>query len=409
MDSRERRLLLVSTDLGIGGGAEQQVLDLALSFHGRGWQVRMVSMVPPSALPPEIGAAGIEVTSLAMKRGRPWPGGLRRLIAILKQYRPHVVHCHMTHANLLGRVARAFQPVPVLVCTLHGMRMYSVKGRFTWFRELGHRLTDRWSNLTTTVCRAAAAVCVQTRSVPKHKLAVVYNGLDTSCYAPNPAARTRLRESLGVGDGEFVWLAAGRFERAKDYPTMLRAFAQAQGRTQAQTVLLICGVGSMEEQLRALAQDLRISGRVSFLGLRHDIPDVMAAADAFVLSSETEGLPMVLLQASACGLPVVATHVGGVSEAVLHGHTGSLVRPGRPSELAAAMVSIAAMPEAERQQLGAAGREYVERSFSIRHIASRWECIYERLLANPASSTSVINSRRSSPDDDIRFELNGVE
>lgn len=404
-EAKGRRLLLLSTDLGIGGGAEQQVLDLALAFHGRGWEVRIVSMVVPSPLPPEIGQAGIDVTTLGMKRGRPSLAGLKKYIGLVQAYRPDVVHCHMTHANLLGRVARLFEPVPVLVSTLHGMRMYSVKGRFTFFRELGHRLTDRWSDLTTTVCRAAAAICVRNGSVPPNKLAVVHNGLDTAHYAPNSAARAGLREALGVGERQFVWLAAGRFERAKDYPTLIRAFAQAQSQFELPAVLLICGCGSLEDQIRALVQDLRIVHQVSFLGLRDDIPDVMAAADGFVLSSETEGLPMALLQASASALPVVATEVGGVGEAVLHGQTGFLTRSKRPQELAAAMVRLAAMPEAERARMGAAGREYIQKHFSIGQTANRWESIYNRLLANCANA----HARRESADDDIRFELNGVE
>ena len=121
---------------------------------------------------------------------------------------------------------------------------------------------------------------------------------------------------------------------------MIRAFSFAMQHCKRDVMLLICGAGSMQPQIEALVRKLGLEENVRFLGVRRDIPDVMNAADAFVLSSDTEGLPMVLLQASASALPILATAVGGNAEVVQHNRTGFLVNRGDVMALADAMERI---------------------------------------------------------------------
>ena len=126
--------------------------------------------------------------------------------------------------------------------------------------------------------------------------------------------------SLGL-DGEFAWLAVGRFEQAKDYPTMLRAFARVHAAHPA-AVLLLVGRGSLQAETQSLAASLGLDGRVRFVGTREDVPEFMTVADGYVMSSAWEGMPMVLLEAAAAGLPIVATMVGGNPEVVRDGSHG---------------------------------------------------------------------------------------
>ena len=133
---------------------------------------------------------------------------------------------------------------------------------------------------------------------------------------------------------------------------MLRAFAKLNPVRQK---LLICGGGTLRDQLGSLAAELGIADRVQFLGLRRDIPDVMSAADAFALSSDMEGLPLVLLQACAAGLPIVATNVSGNPEVVIEGANGYLTPPGLPEVFAQAMTRMVALLPTERAALGVAG------------------------------------------------------
>lgn len=372
------KILLLSTTMGIGGGAEEQVMHLALELVRRGWQARIVSMIPPETdLPEELAANGIAVEHLEMRAGVPDPRCLFKLLVILRRYRPDVLHTHMTHANLLGRLSRILHPMPALVSTLHGFKMYGVNSRFTALRELGHRLTDPLASMTTAICNAATQSYIQSKSAPLTKIMAVPNGLDTEAFAPDTAARERIRKELGLPDNAFAWLAVGRLESPKNYPLMLQAFARAAS---PDDVLLICGTGALRQRVEMNAQALGIEKQVRLLGVRRDIPAMMNAADAFVLSSDTEGLPMVLLQASSTGLPIVATNVGGNSEVVLDGQTGYITPRGKVEPLAEAMLRLRGATAEERAALGAAGREYTVSKYDMKIVAERWEELYSRLL-----------------------------
>jgi hypothetical protein len=147
--SRPGRIMMVSTALGVGGGAEEQVMLLSLGLRGRGWGVKIVSLVPLSSLAPELTASDIALASLDMKPGIPDPRAMLGLIKELRSFQPDVVHCHMPQANLLARAVRPFQPFPVLISTLQNLTMERVNGGSGRFLELAHGWTDRFSDLTT--------------------------------------------------------------------------------------------------------------------------------------------------------------------------------------------------------------------------------------------------------------------
>lgn len=375
------RILLLSTNMGSAGGAEEQVMYLALQLRRRGWEVRIVSMLHPQPLPPELAAAGIRVLSLGMRPGYPDPRAIARLISILREFRPQVLHSHMTHANLLARVTRLFHSVPVLICTLHGMKMFGVYSDFTALRELAHRITDPLADMTTSICHAASAYYEESKAVPAGKMMTITNGLDVVAWRPSLEARRRLRAEWG-GEERFTWAAAGRIERVKNYPLMLRAFATAK--TSPDSLLVIAGSGSLLDFCRDEATRLGVAERVRFLGRRQDMRDVLSAADGFLLSSDSEGLPMVLLQASACGLPIVATSVGGNAEVVINGRTGFLCPPGDAPALARAIDTVVELDPGDRIRMGAAGREHTSKTFDTRAVLDRWESLYFELLERSA-------------------------
>jgi glycosyltransferase involved in cell wall biosynthesis len=370
------RLLLLSTNMGLGGGAEDQVIRLAYGFQSRGWTTRIVSLLPPSPMPADFEGRGIPLDDLGMRRGVPDPRGLLRLARLIRSFRPDVIHSHMVHANLLARAVRLVQPFPVLICTLHNLTMAGVERDWTTFFEVAHRATDRLSDCTTALCRVASDYYIRRRAVPASKLTIMPNGIDSERFRPDPAARCRMRRELDVED-QFVWLAVGRLELAKAHPTMLRAFAL---RGEGPRTLLICGKGTLHDELRAEADALGIGHRVRFLGLRSDIPALMSAADAFALSSDLEGLPLVLLQASAARLPIVATDVGGNAEVVVDGVNGYVVPAGNPEDFARKMAMVEAMPASDRLALGRAGQTRVKDLYEAERVVDRWEGLYAELL-----------------------------
>ncbi|QZA32871.1 glycosyltransferase [Hydrogenibacillus sp. N12] len=354
------------------GGAETQLVRLAMRLKKREWNVRVISMLPPAAYVSELEVTGIPVFSLDMRRGIPDPRALLRLASILRRERPLVLHSHMVHANLLARASRFLIRTPVLVCTAHNI----VEGGR--LREMGYRLTDPLCDLTTQVSRAGLERYVRVGAVPRIKIRHIPNGVDTHQFRPNTESRHRLRKELGIED-EFVWLAVGRLEEAKDYPTMLKAFAEIK-KNRPHSKLLIAGQGSLKDGVEKLARDLGLTGSVIFLGVRRDVPDLMNAVDAYVMSSAWEGMPMVLLEASAVGLPIVATDVGGNREVVLDGVTGFLVPPKKPQALAGAMMNVMDLSPEERAAMGSAGRKHIEANYSMDRVVEMWEALYFELL-----------------------------
>lgn len=354
-------ILLLTTNLA-RGGAETQVAQLAIGLAARGWDVSVASMLPPSAFQEELAAAGVRVFPLGMKPGVPNPVGLVRLAALLRELRPAVLHCHMFHANLLGRLARLIAPVPTVVSTAHSIVESSRASESARGRELLYRITDWLADTTVCVCEAGAKRYAGTHAAPRRKLKVIPNGVDTARFRPDSEMRAQTRKRLAIGD-EFVWLAAGRLMWKKDYPTMLRAFTALQN-----GLLLIAGEGP---------QELESGANVRLLGPRHDIPELMNAADACVLSSVVEGLPMALLEAASSALPCVATDVGGVAEIVRD--PACLVPPGDAAALQKAMLRVMELPPEQRRAMGQANREHAVARFDMNAVIGQWERLYDQL------------------------------
>jgi len=376
-----KRLLFVITGLGMGG-AEVQVVALAKALQARGWEIQVASLTPPGPLAEELQRLGITVISLGLCSRTPHPRSVARLVRLVRSWRPQVVHSHMFHANVLARLARPLAPVPVLICTAHNTYEVSSRAKrlreVTW-REWAYRLTDSLCDLTTQISHVGLERYVRVGAVPHNKIRVVPNGVDTALFYPDQEVRHTTRAKLGVGD-LFVWLAVGRIEEAKDYPTLVRALATLLRESDKMT-LVIVGEGSRGEEMKTLAGELRLGDRVRFLGIRRDVPRIMGAADGYVMSSSWEGLPMVLLEAQACGLPVVTTAVGGCAEVVQDGRTGFLVPPQDPNALAQAMLRVMALPEAERRQMSEAARRHVVASFSLDRVVDEWEGLFAEQLA----------------------------
>lgn len=366
------KILFLSSSMGMGG-ADSQLLAAAQEFLARGHEVQIVSLTTLGPMGLRARDLGIPTTSLEMPRGIPDPRGLLQLARLIRAWRPDVLHSHMVHANLMARAVRLVAPVPVLVSTIHNI----YEGG--WLLMGAYRLTNGLVDHMTIISEAAAERFVREGIVPPHLLRVVANGVDSALYRQPAGFRDRVRQDLGVGQA-FAWLAVGRFEIAKDYPNMLRAFALVRQR-HPETVLLLAGRGALQDETEALARELHLDSAVRFLGVRDDVPALLNAADGYVMSSAWEGLPMVLLEASASGLPVVTTNVGGNAEAVLDGETGFLVAPRDHQKLASAMTRVMELPAGERERLGARGRDHVGARYGLARVVEQWEEVYREASA----------------------------
>lgn len=362
------RILFLSTGLNCGG-AEMQIFHLAKGLQARGWQAQVVAMLSGGSIAEMFEESSIPVHDLGIRRGVPDIRAFMRLRKIILMFRPDVVHSHMTHANLLARMTRAICPIPVLVNTIHNMTEHR---RWT---ELAYKMTNSMADLTTIICQAAAERYVKIGAVAANRVQVVVNGLPIEQFRPDSRSRAAIRQELEISE-EFVWLAVGRMEAPKDYGTLVRAVAQTRN-----GLFLVAGDGPLRREMEQLAAELRVLDRIRFLGIRRDVPRLMAAADAYVMSSAWEGLPMVLLEAAASGLPIVATNVGGNSAIVRDGISGYVVPPCDPQALARAMQRMQMDPA--RPTMGSVARDFVEKHFSLSAVLDQWESIYGAFMEKP--------------------------
>jgi len=359
------KIIYVITGLS-RAGAEIQVHDLALSLNSKGHAIEIVSLTEPKALSTTLEAAGIPVMCLNMQRDRKNPGAFVRAAMQLRRHvrisRPDIVHSHMVHANILARIALACRPVAPLICTAHN----TTEGGA--MRDWAYRLTNWASTLDTTISHTATNRFLGDKVFRRNKTVTVYNGIDLDQYAP----RNPERNSVGR---IFRWIAVGRLHPQKDYPTLLNAMAMCPVAT-----LDIVGQGDLYDTLQQQVHRLKLTDRVHFLGLRDDVADLLPVYDGFVLSSAYEGFGLVIAEAMASGIPVVATRSGGPQEIVGEDETaGFLVTPRSPDALAAAMQRLMALTPEQRQNMGRTGRQRIEAHFSLQTAVSRWEQIYRDL------------------------------
>lgn len=383
------KIVLFSTGLQLGG-AETQVADLARGFLARGHDVTLISLTGATTirLPDDARLRLIELRA----RKTPWSlaAAIIRLARHVHRLQPDVVHAHMIHANLVARVARLLAPMRVLVTSAHSRN----EGGRVWMRL--YRLTDGLTDLTTNVSDDAVAAFVAAGAVPAGRIVSMPNGIDTRRYHADTGEHGTTRATVGIAPTAPFIFAAGRLVDAKDYPTLLDAFSRLRDAI-PDARLAIAGDGPLRAALQARSDYLGLGQRVTLLGRRDDVPALMRAADVHVMSSAWEGLPLVVGEAMASGLPVVSTDCGGVREmlgddvaspgAIASDSANRLVPIGDAQALADALRTTLALPADARAVAGAANRARIDAHYSLDAVVTRWLAWYERLQPTPSNAS----------------------
>jgi len=366
------------------GGSSDMVVALCERLDRERFDVALVAgpsadpVERPDALAERLGIAALECPHLG-REVRPVADlrALRELTAVFGKLRPDVVHVHTSKAGALGRMAaklaRGRNPV---VYTPHGHLFYGYYGRAgTGLVTLAERVLAPLAKRITTLTDISRAEHLARGIGRARQFVTVPPGIDLGRFNADPCARDAMRAELGLS-GRFAVGWVGRFTAVKG-PGLFVEACGSVARELPNAAFVLAGDGELRGETEKRAEALGIEGVCRFLGPRRDVPAILNACDAFVLSSRNEGFGLAVAEAMACGTPVVATDVGGVREVLADGRCGRLVPPGDARALADAVLELAGNA-AGRAELARAGLERAK-EFDVGRMASRFAEIYEEL------------------------------
>ena len=361
------RIVHVVSTLEVGG-AETLALRLAGAQRERGHDAEILAFAAGS-LETSCEKVGIPVQILEKREGFD-TSLFARTFRWLRDACPNVVHVHNTQALVYVAVsARLAQAV--LVYTKHGNQ--PERRRRMWLR----RSAGVWVHAFVSVSAATQAFARKNFEALPSRMQVIENGVHLETFRNDPERRTAARLALGLDPDAWVIGTVGRLDSVKNQAMLLRAAAPL---LEDGTHLVLVGDGPQRPALESLAESLGCRETTHFSGQRLDIPKLLPAFDTFALSSHTEGLPLVLLEAMACSLPVVSTAVGGIPRVAIHEQTALLAPPGDEDALSAALAALRAEPE-RALAMGRAGRDRVVAHYGLEATVEAYGRLYESLGA----------------------------
>jgi glycosyltransferase involved in cell wall biosynthesis len=352
------------------GGQESVAVQLAKLQQDDGHTVLAVSLAPGATGPSAklFREAGVSTATVA-KGPRVDPSLPIRLAMHLRRHHVAVVHTHNPHALIYGAPA-AHLSGAVAIHSKHGMN--PDRPRRLWLRRNAARFVDAYVAVTPALKTAAIA----SGDCERSRLHVISNGIDVNRFAPNPAARREVRSELGISDDAWVVCTVGRLAEEKNQGALVDAMAPLLDQRRR---LVIVGDGPARSTLREQLDGMDRGHFVCMTGARGDVERLLAAADVFALTSRTEGLPLVLLEAMATGLPVVSSAVGGIPDVVEHRATGLLFEAGALEPLRRQLDWLS-MDAPLSRQLGRAARHHVVTRYSVERMAAEYDALYADAL-----------------------------
>ena len=369
---RARRVAIVLDSLR-AGGKERVVATLARQLHRDGLGVSVISLHGDNGLTGNLAAAGVDVHLI--RSSKRWDlSAIGRLRRLLQRLRPDVINVHDRFSLPYVVAARALIARVPIVMSCHGLLMSSL--RPTRAQYLAARRVDAFTAVSLDVAEAYGHFFSSPAAFE-----LTPNGIEP--VITDAEAGRNVRGELGIAPDAFVFLAVGAVKPEKGYEDLLTACGQFGNDGQPRAHVVIAGSQADEPyagQLQQIVDAEGLAAAVHFIGHRDDVEALYSAADAFLLPSRSEGLPLALLEAMSAGLPVVATAVGGVPS-VLGTDAGLLIEPNQPQQLAQAMTRLlddAGLRDGLSQRAAAA----VSVDHNAETMAAAYIDIYERLLAS---------------------------
>lgn len=386
------KVLNVITKLAVGG-AQETALAYCAGLDPARWETVLVAgpeRSPEGDLFDEAAAQGVRVVTVGRLRRAVRPvadvRAVADLVRLFRRERPDIVHTHSSKAGLLGRLAARIAGVPVVVHTVHGWSFHDGMSRVGRTVAVGlERVAARWTWPMVVVTEVDAEIGLAAGIGQPAQYALVRSAVDVGRLRLGGAAaggRRAARLALGIPEGVPVVGTVTRLCRQKDPETLLRA-ARLLAELRPDARLVIVGDGPLRSEVERRVDELGLAAQVTLLGRRSDVDRLLPAFDAFVLSSAWEGLPRVVVEAMAAGVPVVSTDVGGIAEAVEDGVSGLLVPSGDGVALANALLRVLADPALAARLRAEASRRVDE--FDLGPMVDRLDDLYSGLLTGVRS------------------------
>jgi len=366
----------------VEGGAERSLAAMAPFYATAGINLDVVYLKDRPGLQGELENAGASLFCVEGAGGR--IGWTQRIARLLQQRQPDLVHTTLFEADVCGRSAAFMARVPAvssLVNVQYGPEHFGAPQIKSWRLRAAQALdvtTAKKATRLHALTDNVANVMSRRLMVPRDRIDVIPRGRDGQALGSRTSDRSaRVRTSLGIGPDRLLVLAASRHEFQKGLDVLLEAWPRVKESIPEARLVVAGREGNLSPRLRALVEELDLSGDVSFLGARRDVPDLMTAADAFALPSRWEGFGSVLLEAMALGTPVVASDLPPVQEVL--DDCGRLVPPGDPLALAGTLIEVL-RDRASALDRTRRARERFEDRFAMGRVARQMVDFYERAL-----------------------------
>ena len=378
----------------IDGGVKRHVMSILASVDRRRFELEVAG---PTQRPEteegdtfvaDVAALGVRLNTIEMARAVHPKRDFRALLQLtrlMRRRRYDVIHGHSSKGGFLARIAGWLTGTPAIYTAnaLYFLRMPpgARRGLYAGLERLAGRFTARF----IAVSQSERDVAIRERLVAPQKIVVIPNGVEAEAFQRPVHARAHIRAELQIPLDAVVIGTAARLTAQKDPECLVRAVREVVARTRREVFLVWAGDGELAADVRRIVAECGLEQRCRLLGIRRDVRAVMCAFDIVALTSRYEGMPYVLLEAMALGLPVVATDVVGTRDVVENGVNGYLVPPESPTAVADALLALV-NSDTRRGELGERGRRMAAERYTLESMTKRLESLYTELAKHRSGS-----------------------
>jgi len=369
MTDKKINILRIITWLPVGG-IERRIVALLPKLDKDKFNVSLCCIKKRGVLADELEKVGVPVY-LSPMRSRLNPIDLWKLAKLIKTLKIDIVHTHMYRSNVPGTIAAKLANVPIIISNVHTINEWESKRQL-----LMDKLLMRFRSRVVAVSEEVRNCIIEKTKINPEKCIVIYNGVDLNKFQSIPLPNESYYESLGLNRNDKIIIMAARLVKIKNHSCLFRA-AKKVLRYFPDVKFLLAGDGVLRDELKAEAENLGIKNNVIFTGVRNDMEKLYAISHISVLSSDREGFSNVIVESMASGLPVIATDVGGNSEAIMDGQNGYIIKRDDDKMLAERIITL--LKDENLRKKMADESEKRAKLFSLDKMREKTEELYQSL------------------------------